>query len=286
MIIDYSTSRPPVSILNAAGITSVGRYIGWDSVPGYPSMGKNITSAEANELISNGISVFLAFEYNPNAAAMGATQGAADGKLAAKQLGALGAPPGMGVYFAVDYDIPDYAPTLGDTPQNAFTKLGPVAKYFQAINELKNPYQIGVYGGYWAVKRVLDAGLATLAWQTVAWSGGNLDSRSGIYQIAATAPVIGADIDIREHNTSLIDFGQWPRPSVTKPKDPSSKEQGMIIIQVSAPAKHAWTGTRTFLYSTGSVPQHIVSSQDQANFSKVLPTVAVTWDQFTALGGQ
>jgi len=35
MIIDYSTFRPTIAELKSAGVTAVGRYIGWDCRPGY-----------------------------------------------------------------------------------------------------------------------------------------------------------------------------------------------------------------------------------------------------------
>jgi len=221
-IIDYSTSRPSISQLKAAKVDAVGRYIGWDSVSGFPSIGKNITKTEAHNLIAANIAIFLAFEYAANAAAKGAAQGAADGKLAQKQLADIGAPPNMCVYFAVDFDIPDYAPHLPDTPANALEKLGPVGHYFQAINALKLPYIIGVYGGYYAVKRVLDANLAKMAWQAIAWSGGKIepDPRCVLFQNLDRPPIGGADVDIRLHAITSKDFGQWPRPAAPKPPKP------------------------------------------------------------------
>jgi hypothetical protein len=217
MIIDYSTIRPSIQTLHAAGVTAVGRYIGWDSVPGYSSIGKNITKSEADSLVAAGIAVFLAFEYAPDAAAHGTSQGTKDGQLARTQLSELAAPPSMAVYFAVDYDIPDYAPTLADTPANALAKLGPVGQYFQAVNALKYSYEVGGYGGYWAIKRLLDARLITKAWQTLAWSGGKIDSRTVLYQNFATPPILGSDYDIRENASTDHDFGQWPRPSTVPP---------------------------------------------------------------------
>src|SRR5579864_767096 len=128
MIIDYSTARPSIATLKAAKVTAVGRYIGWDSVPGFQSIGKNITKPEAQVLIGAGFQIFLAFEYAADAALKGAEQGGLDGALATSQLSALGAPSNMAVYFALDFDVPDYAPNLPDTPANALAKLGPVGK--------------------------------------------------------------------------------------------------------------------------------------------------------------
>jgi Domain of unknown function (DUF1906) len=239
MIIDYSVARPTVANLKAHGVTAVGRYIGWDSVPGFSSIGKNITAAEAKALLGAGIDVFLAFEYAPDAAAHGTPQGTKDGQLATKQLGQLGAPPTMGVYFAVDFDIPDYSPSLPDTKDHALKKLGPVGEYFQAIKDLKPAYDIGVYGGYYAVKRVLDAGLATLGWQTVAWSGGQRDTRAVLYQTASKVSISGVDEDIRENGLTAANYGQWSLAAGTT----SSTGPSEYSIHKLPPGR--WTGMVT-----------------------------------------
>jgi hypothetical protein len=213
MLVDFSTARPSPSNLKAVGVTAVGRYLGWDSVAGFSSIGKNLTRAEAQRYLDAGIEIFLSFEYTPDAATRGTAQGRLDGSLAMSQLAQLGAPPSMCVFFAVDFDIPDYAPHLPDTAANAMAKLGPVGQYFEAIKQLKHSYEIGGYGGYYAIKRLFDAGLITLGWQTVAWSGGEHDERAVIYQQASPVQVAGADLDIREHVVTAMDYGQWPRPA-------------------------------------------------------------------------
>jgi hypothetical protein len=227
MLIDCSQNLTGyIAELKAAKVTGAGRYIGWDSVPGYPSIGKNISVAEAKALIAAGIDIFLAFEYGANEAASGSAQGNKDGQLATEQLRQFGAPADMAVYFAVDFDIPDYAPSLPDTPANAFAKLGPVGKYFQAIKVASPEYAIGGYGGYYAITRLFDAGLIRYGWQTVAWSGGKLDSRAGIYQLASpTGLNLSSDLDIREHASTSQDYGQWPRPAV-----PVVQEEEVTIV--------------------------------------------------------
>ena len=230
MLADYSTLRPTAAELRAAEITAVGRYIGWDSVPGYSSIGKNLSRAEAVTLTGAGIGIFLAFEYAANAAASGAAQGVADGTLATVQLAELGAPDGMTVYFACDWDVPDYAPAALDTPANAAAKLGPVAAYFRGIGRAA-AYTVGVYGGYYVCKRVLDAGLASMAWQTAAWSGGQRDPRAVIYQTGQTT-LGSADVDV--HETTSPDFGQWPRPG-----SPATQE---AHVTITSPPPGNWEG--------------------------------------------
>jgi hypothetical protein len=216
MIIDYSVARPAMSALKAAGVTAVGRYLGWDGQPGFSNIHKNLTRTEAAHLTANGIAIFVSFEYAADAVTHGRQQGLKDGKLASEQLHDLGAPPGMAVYFAVDFDIRDYAPHSSDPA----AKLGPAADYFAAINSLSPRYQVGVYGGYYAVSRCLDAKLATIAWQTVAWSGGQWDERAVLRQKLG-APLAGADLDtVRENTSHGHDYGQWPRPALPKRKPP------------------------------------------------------------------
>src|SRR5258708_9323894 len=86
MIIDYSTLRPPMTVLKAAGVTAVGRYIGWDGEPGYSNIRKNLTVSEARELLAAGMEIFLAFEDAADAALKGAVQGTADAHVATRQL--------------------------------------------------------------------------------------------------------------------------------------------------------------------------------------------------------
>jgi hypothetical protein len=229
VIIDYSTARPSVATLKAAKVTAVGRYIGWDSVPGYSSIGKNLTAPVARALIASGISIFLAFEYAADAALKGHAQGVADGKLATQQLAALGAPAGMTVYFALDFDIPDYAPASSD-PR---AKLGPAAAYFDGIHSTNPHYTVGVYGGYYAVKRVLDARLAAMGWQTIAWSGGQRDPRAVLYQTGATT-LGGADVNV--HEGTAADFGQWPRPAT--PAHPATPKGSTLKISTPPPGDY------------------------------------------------
>ncbi len=222
MIIDYSTARPSMSVLKAAGVTAVGRYLGWDGQPGFGNIHKNITRAEAGHLLGAGMEIFLAFEYAKDAALQGHSQGSKDGHLATEQLHGLGAPRDMAAYFAVDFDIRDYAPSSS----NPERKLGPVADYFAAIRALRPAYQVGGYGGYWAVSRLLDAGLIDLAWQASAWSPRNndgsvkFDERAVLRQKLGT-PLPGADLDtVREHTAHGPDYGQWPRPPKPEPAVP------------------------------------------------------------------
>src|SRR5258708_5624932 len=89
MLIDYSVLRPPMPLLKAAGVTAVGRYIGWDGDPGFQDIHKNPPLAEKNAPLTAGIQIWLSFEYAADAALSGAPQGTKDCALASRQLQAL-----------------------------------------------------------------------------------------------------------------------------------------------------------------------------------------------------
>lgn len=237
MLVDYSTFRPSMQMLEAAGVTAVGRYIGWDCEPGFACIRKNLTLAERDELLAAGIEIWLSFEYAADAALNGQPQGLKDGQLANRQLSNLSM-AGMDVYYAVDFNIPDYAPSIPDngTVENARAKLGPVAFYFDGIHEAKPNHQVSGYGGYWAIRRLLDAKLITRGWQTLAWSGVNVESRAALVQLIQS--VFGAaDVDV--HKAVTADFGQWPRPVVPPPPPPAVITDGILVSKTMH-----WTGHR------------------------------------------
>lgn len=238
MIIDYSVLRPPIPLLKAAGVTAVGRYIGWDCEPGYACIRKNLTPAERDQLLAAGIAIFLNFEYAADAARHGAPKGTEDARLATRQIAALGftspANP-MAAYYALDYDVPDFAPQLPNLPQNARAKLGPNADYFDAIHATKPNHEPAGYGGYWAVSRLLDAGLVHKTFQTLAWSGCRADTvpppnavkiqdAAGDWFLFDTRAVLRQELrqifgaaDVDSLTTAAHDFGQWPRPVIPAP---------------------------------------------------------------------
>lgn len=194
MIIDYSFWRPAAGQL--AGVSGVVRYLSSDAT-------KRIEPAELDMLFGAGVGVGLVFEDTANRAEQGANAGHADGLLAAEQMRGLGVPAGRPAYAAVDYDIPDYDPASTDPRR----KLGPVGDYLEAFRTAVTPYAAGGYGGYWLVKRALDAGLIRWAWQTVAWSGGLVDHRTSLYQPGMQVPGMQADLDL----AGTRDWGQFRR---------------------------------------------------------------------------
>jgi hypothetical protein len=198
--LDYSAGRPRGSAVRAAGYGFVARYLA-NGLSGRV----NLTSAEVTDMHANGVAVALVWERKiigqPDRATQGHDAGVADGRAALAQAAAVGLPDNP-IYFCVDFDIPDYAPGNPD----ARAKLGPVASYFDGIREAVPANRVGVYGGFYAVSRVLDAGIAAWAWQTAAWSGGREDPRIHLFQRVGTAVVDRVDCDVNEARKD--NFGQ------------------------------------------------------------------------------
>jgi hypothetical protein len=194
VVIDYSVAHPTMAMLKAASVTAVGRYFGQGSPP------KNITRTEAELLGNNGIDVFSIFEYGAQQVLGGAAQAHIDVALYRSQAKTVGVPDNRPVYFAADFDIPDYAPKSTDP----LAKLGEAGLYWQVVHQELGANS-GAYGGYWLIKRLFDAKLITWGFQTVAWSGSNWDARAQLRQMAITELGNEADLDIPQRT----DFGQW-----------------------------------------------------------------------------
>lgn len=208
--LDYSAGRPTGAAVAAAGYRFVARYL-TNGLSGR----FNLTAAEAADMRRNGVDVAVVWERKlvgqPDRATEGAAAGVADAKAADVQCNAVGL-AGWPVYMAVDFDVPDYAPN--DPSPRA--KLGPVGDYLAAARDVLGLGRAGVYGGYWAVKRALDAGLVTWGWQTMAWSGGNIEPRAHLLQRIGEVTVGGVGCDVNEARKAQ--FGQAvaaaPIPSI------------------------------------------------------------------------
>lgn len=179
-IYDFAWERPSPDALAALGTVGVSRYLGYDTT------GKNLTRAEAERYAAVGIAVWSNFEYDTHGPLRGARQGTPDALISVEQHLACGGTVTAPILYSVDFDLPDYAPTLPNDsdPENARAKLGPVADYFDAVQAVHAGQPVGAYGGYWAIKRLFDAGLISDALHAYAWSGGQWDSRAKLRQVA------------------------------------------------------------------------------------------------------
>lgn len=184
--VDYAWSHPSPASLRAAGKQFACRYLSTDT-------SKSLSAAEAEALAAAGIASVVVWETTAKRTLDGKTAGAADAKTAAAQAAACGMPDSRPIYFAVDFDATAAQQTA-------------ISAYFDGAASVLGLDRVGIYGGYYPVKRTLDAGKATWAWQTIAWSGGKWDTRAVIRQ-GAQATIGGVSCDL---NTALADdYGQW-----------------------------------------------------------------------------
>jgi hypothetical protein len=194
--LDYAFKpHPSINAVKAYGAEWVGRYV--SSLPANDTNGKNLLPAEHDQLTAAGIRIILFVEEGAEAMKGGRAAGAAHAQHAVAVAKALGM-DGIPFYYAADWDA-----TPGDQAA--------INAYMDGAISVHGLARAGIYGGYYVVKRVLDAGKAAFSCQTRAWSGGQWDHRANIRQGPAVT-VGGASCDADESQTAP-DYGQWPRPA-------------------------------------------------------------------------
>lgn len=199
--LDYSSSKPSLAAVKAAGYGFVIRYA---SVP-IPG-GKGITTAEAQAIHQAGLGLALVYEWYAARAKEGKVAGRADAKVAQAVAQSLGFPSHLPIYFAVDYNAP-----VWDQPQ--------VDAYLMGAAEVIGAERIGVYGSYGVVERCFANHSAQWFWQTYAWSAGRISSHAHMRQYRNGVAVAGATVDLNE--TYQPDFGAW---FPAKPVKPATKK--------------------------------------------------------------
>jgi len=197
--IDYAFSpHPSIASLKANQVTFACRYI--STFPPNDHNGKNLLAGEKAALLGGGIAVVVVVEEGANRMLGGHSAGVADAQHANAVVKSLGM-PGMPVYFACDFDAsPNDQTSINAYLDGAATVLGKA--------------RVGLYGGYYVVKRALDGKHCVFAWQTRAWSGGQWDNRAQLRQ-GVTTSLGGASVDWDESRAA--DYGQWPRPGPPNP---------------------------------------------------------------------
>lgn len=195
--IDYAWGRPDPALIAASGYEFVCRYVSHDTT------GKNLTSAEAQALSVAGLSLVIVFESGASRMLSGAKAGIADATFAAAECAKLGMPGDRPIYFACDFDATPGQQTV-------------IHAYLDGVASVIAKARIGMYGGFGPVKRALDAGKITWAWQTYAWSSGLWDVRAQIQQYSNEHMFDGVSVDYNRAMT--IDYGQWRAGSMTVSK--------------------------------------------------------------------
>ncbi len=191
--LDYADVRPGGAAIRDSGYGFVVRYLsdGGASLPG-----KILTPEEADDLRAHGIDIVSNWETYADRMLEGYDAGRTDAKYARAQVLRCGGRLDRPIYFSADWDA---------TPE----QQSAIDAYLNGAASVIGAENVGVYGGYWVVKRCLDNGTARWGWQAEAWSGGNVDQRAHLRQLnnAGYAWVGGVQCDINESTTS--DYGQW-----------------------------------------------------------------------------
>jgi len=197
---DYSFARPSPASLVSLGYKFAARYLSGD-----PGGGKDLTSSEASSLTAAGLDIVLVWETTGTDATNGYNQGVSDATGAKNEAAAVGQPSTRPIYFAIDFDA-----TSADAAS--------INAYFQGVASVIGLSRTGVYGGYYIVNELFNAGRVTFAWQTYAWSGGSWDSRAQLRQTQN-----GVDGDQLDDDEGMVaDFGQWG------PGAPASAPRGYL----------------------------------------------------------
>lgn len=172
--VDYSWARPGGATLARAGKRFAVRYL-------YPDGqgGKGLDASELTDLQANGIEVPVVYEMYAGRAKEGQAAGRADATSAQNSLRVLGLPAAMPIYFAVDYDAPE-------------SDQAAIDAYLRGAAEIIGANRVGVYGGFYIVKRCAANGSAAWFWQTYAWSGGQWFSGNHLEQYSNGQNLNGA----------------------------------------------------------------------------------------------
>jgi hypothetical protein len=188
--VDYVTG-PPVTALQAAGVTFVCRYL---SYVNNLTQIKLLTPMEAQSLGQAGIAIVSNYEWYGDRALEGSPSGILDAQIASAQHMACGGPGDRPIYFSVDFDA-------------SAAQMTSIIDYFQGVSSIIGLARTGAYGSYATIKALFDAGAITWGWQTYAWSDGAWDSRAQIQQYENGVTLAGADVDY--NRSTVVDIGQW-----------------------------------------------------------------------------
>lgn len=186
--VDYSHARPGGRALRDAGKSFAVRYL-------YPEHGgKALTNPEIADLKRYGIDIAVVYEGSAGDMKQGRDRGVRDARVAQTELESLDLPDSLPIYFAADWDASPGEQAAIDA-------------YLEGAASVIGADRVGVYGGYWVVKRCKENGTAQWLWQTYAWSGGNVLDGIHLFQYRNSQDLNGAVDFCRAYQAN---FGQLP----------------------------------------------------------------------------
>lgn len=217
--VDYAWGRPGAAALKHAGVKFACRYLSHDTT------GKNLTPAEARSLAAERIWLVVVWESTRDRALSGRAAGVADAKTARAQAENCGMPAGRPIYFAVDWDA-------------SISQQAAIHAYLDGAASVIGRGRVGLYAGYYVIKRAFDAHKITWGWQTYAWSGGHWDGRAQLQQYKNDQKINGVGLDYDRATTG--DYGQW-MPGV----EPAAKEDDVELtddVNLKGKSGPLWSG--------------------------------------------
>lgn len=188
---DYTDRIDPAALV-AADCAVVFRYL---SNPGWP---KNLTGAEARELLVSGRKIVLNYETTATFMLGGYSAGVTCARSARQQANQLGAPPTAKIFYSADFDA-------------SSSQVSILMDFLRGAASVDGAALVGLYGGLRAVQAAASAGYAT--WQTIAWSGGQWDSRAAARQTGEQRIIGGREVDVNQI-INLAALGAWGGPTL------------------------------------------------------------------------
>ncbi|OBJ66295.1 DUF1906 domain-containing protein [Mycobacterium asiaticum] len=213
-LIDFAMHQIPADQIRAAGYHGVINYVSL-SRPGSSFGAKPITRPYAEQLTAAGLMIVSNYQYGkpggsaPSDFKRGFDGGVADARTAWKLHTAAGGGQSAPIFFTIDEDI----------NHDAWNNVA--LKWFRGINSVLGVQRTGIYGGIDVCKWAADDGVIgnsrtpgrRWAWQTKAWSEGQIYPGAVLYQrVVSTASnpgpkVGGQEVDVND--VLAADCGQW-----------------------------------------------------------------------------
>jgi len=200
---DYAYARPGGAALKAAGVVSVGRYVG------DPGDGRCLTSDEYADLTAHGISVWLIREATGREMLNGRSEGQTQARIAQNAISRLGLPADSVVYFTADFGV---------TP----SQYGACDDFLRGVNDVfQDVGRIGVYAGVPYLEHVKGWGGASYWWKPGAssWSGGQSTALHLEQLVGAAGGLSGTDANVIYQDN----HGQIGAPSASQNQETEMK---------------------------------------------------------------
>lgn len=188
--VDEAWSKALAEQLKAGGYSFIIGYVSQDTT------GKNLTKDDVQAAHLAGLDVGLVYEFSATSALGGSTAGARDANIAVAHAREIGAPQGICLYAAIDFNA---------TP----AQLPLCLDYMMAYHEfcVATNFDSGSYGGKTVIDYLDNHQYKGRLWQTYAWSHGLWNPHVSIRQLKNGVTIAGANVDIDELETP--NWGQW-----------------------------------------------------------------------------